>query len=159
MHSKRFYSPTKGRMSFDEVVRDIVAMMEEYPTEQYHIVVGSDSHSGVGELDFVSAIILHRVGKGGRYFWKRVRESQVYTLRQKIYKEATLSFELAKALMEELEARTLLDYDLEIHVDVGERGPTRELIDEVVGMIVGSGFAVKTKPDAYAASTVADKHT
>jgi hypothetical protein len=156
---ERFYSPTKGRMSFEEVIRDIVAEMETDPTECYHIVVGTDSHSGLGEMDFVSAIILHRVGKGGRYFWRRVREPRVYSLRQKIYKEAALSFELAKALMEELEARTPLDYDLEIHVDVGTRGPTRDLIDEVVGMIVGSGFAVKTKPDAYAASTVADKHT
>lgn len=157
--TERFYSPTKGRMSFEEVIRDIVSIMEDDPTVQYKIVVGSDSHSSLGEMDFVSAIIIHRVGKGARYFWSRVRESKIYTLRQKIYKEATLSFELAKVLMEELEDRTPLDYNLEIHVDVGEKGPTKELIDEVVGMIVGSGFAVKTKPDAYAASTVADKHT
>ncbi len=52
----------------------------------------------------------------------------------------------------------MLEYDLEIHIDVGEHGRTRELIDEVVGYIRGSGFAVKTKPDAYAASSVADKH-
>ena len=156
---ERFYSPTKGRMSFVEVIDDLVAIMEEDPEENYQIVVGTDSHAGLGEMDFVSAIIIHRVGKGGRYFWRRVREPKVHTLRQKIYKEALLSFELAKALMEALEERTLLDYNLEIHVDVGERGPTRELIDEVVGMIIGSGFAVKTKPDAYAASTVADKHT
>lgn len=85
-------------------------------------------------------MIVHRVGKGGRYFWKRIRERNIYTLRQKIYREALFSFELAKELMEELERRT------------------RELIDEVVGMIVASRFAVKTKPDAYAASCVADKH-
>jgi len=155
---ERFYSPSKGRMSFEEVIDDIVAVMEEDPEVRYEIVVGTDSHSSPGEMDFVSAVIIHRLGKGGRYFWRRVREPKIYTLRQKIYKEATLSFELAKAVMEELEARTLLDYNLEIHVDVGERGRTKELIDEVVGMIVGSGFAVKTKPDAYAASTVADKH-
>ncbi len=159
IHTERFYSPTKGRMSFAEVIEDIVAVMEEDPTVRYEIVVGTDSHSSLGEMDFVSAVIIHKVGKGGRYFWRRVRETKIYTLRQKIYKEATLSFELAKAVMEELEVRTPLDYNLEIHVDVGQRGPTKELIDEVVGMIVGSGFAVKTKPDAYAASTVADKHT
>ena len=155
----RFYSPTKGRMSFEEVISDIVRIMESDPEAPYLIVVGSDSHSSVGEVDFVSAIIIHRLGKGGRYFWRRIRESKIHTLRQKIYREATLSFELAKGLMEELEERTPLDYDLEIHVDVGERGKTKDLIDEVVGMIVGSGFSVKTKPYAYAASTVADKHT
>jgi predicted RNase H-related nuclease YkuK (DUF458 family) len=52
-----------------------------------------------------------------------------------------------------------LNYNLEIHVDVGEHGATREMIKEVVGMVTGNGFVAKTKPDAYAASYVADKHT
>ena len=154
----RFYSPTMGKLDFDQVVDEIVRIMEEDPHTRYEIVVGSDSHSSPGEMDFVTAVIIHRVGKGGRYFWKRIRERNIYTLRQKIYREALLSFELAKDLMEELERRTMLDYNLEIHVDVGRNGRTRELIDEVVGMIMASGFPVKTKPDSYAASCVADKH-
>ncbi len=168
-----FYSPTKGPLSFDEVIAEIEAIMEEEPRDQYEIVVGSDCHdSPAGEgfnrrrqrlekprtLEFVSAIIVHRKGKGGRYFWRRVREENIYTLRQKIYKEATLSFELARRLMRELASRTMLDYNLEIHIDVGEHGRTRELIDEVVGYIRAGGFAVKVKPEAYGASTVADKH-
>jgi hypothetical protein len=155
-------------MTFEEVIEDIVAIMSVEPQKRYIIVVGTDSHSTPMDhstegpqshvMDFVSAIIIHKVGKGGRYFWRRTQERHLYTLRQKIYKEATLSFELAKAVMEELEKKTLLDYNLEIHVDVGERGKTRELIDEVVGYIRGSGFDVKTKPEAYGASSVADKH-
>jgi len=158
--STKFYSPSKGEMSFHEVISDIVGIMEHDPDNHYEVIVGTDSHSNSGpkEMDFVTAIIIHTVGKGGRYFWKRSRERNIYTLRQKIYKEATLSFELARALMEELEQQTLLDYNLEIHVDVGERGKTREIIDEVVGYIRGGGFNVKTKPDAYGASCVADKH-
>jgi len=31
-------------------------------------------------------------------------------------------------------------------------------IKEVVGMVTGNGFVAKTKPDAWGASTVADKH-
>lgn len=50
-------------------------------------------------------------------------------------------------------------YDLEIHIDVGNVGKTREMIREVVGMVVGSGFTAKTKPDSWAASSVADKYT
>ena len=48
---------------------------------------------------------------------------------------------------------------MEIHVDVGEHGDTREMIKDVVGMVTGNGFVAKTKPYAYAASYVADKHT
>jgi hypothetical protein len=33
------------------------------------------------------------------------------------------------------------------------------MIREVVGMVNGNGFTAKTKPDSWAASTVADKHT
>lgn len=136
-------------------------MMQQDQRSEYEIVVGTDSHapSGDHEIDFVSAIVVHRMGKGGRYFWKRVTEDGIYTLRDKIYKEAFLSFELTKELMKKLEEETLLDYNLEIHVDVGQHGKTKEIIDEVVGMIIGSGFEVRTKPDSYGASTVADKHT
>jgi len=48
--------------------------------------------------------------------------------------------------------------ELEIHVDIGQNGPTREMIKEIVGMIKGSGFFVKIKPEAFAAATLADKH-
>jgi len=157
----QFYNPTEGRLNFGEVIDEIVGMMGQDQRSEYEVVVGTDSHapSGDHEIDFVSAIVVHRVGKGGRYFWKRVREDGIYTLRDKIYKEAFLSFELAKELMKRLEEETLLDYNLEIHVDVGQHGKTKDIIDEVVGMIIGSGFQVKTKPDSYGASTVADKHT
>jgi len=50
-------------------------------------------------------------------------------------------------------------YELEIHIDVGKQGPTREMIKEVVGMVTGSGYVAKTKPDSWGASSVADKHT
>ena len=50
-------------------------------------------------------------------------------------------------------------YDLEIHIDVGEAGPTREMIKEVVGLVTGNGFTAKTKPEGYGAFVVADKHT
>jgi len=156
---QRFFSPSRGPMTFPQVVRDIVGAMEAESDFPFQVIVGTDSHPSLGETDFVSAIILRRVGKGGRYFWKRSREGIYRELTRRIYREAALSFELAKALMEQLESHTLLDFNFEVHVDVGQNGKTRDLVDGVVGMIVGSGFPVKIKPDAYAASSVADKHT
>ena len=50
-------------------------------------------------------------------------------------------------------------YQLEIHIDVGRAGETREMIKEVVGIVTGNGFTAITKPDSYGASKVADKHT
>lgn len=156
---KRFYNPQHGEMAFPEVVDALVTTMEEDPKARYAIFVGTDSASGMREVDFVSAVVLHKIGKGGRYFWTREKSQRVHSLRQKIWHEAWLSFELAQNLIAVLTERVALVYNLEIHIDIGENGRTKEMIDEVVGMIIGSGFAVRIKPYAYAASSVADRYT
>ena len=154
-----FHNPSSGSMSFEEVVSTIVRGMREDPKAHYEILIGTDSSCSSGEVEFVSAIVLHKIGKGGRYFWTRHREEEIPLLRRRIWREAWLSFELAQRLLRCLSAFSRLQFNLEIHVDIGENGRTKEMIDEVVGMIVGSGLAVRIKPDAYAASAVADKYT
>ena len=42
---------------------------------------------------------------------------------------------------------------------MGKNGDARDMINEIVGMIRGNGFECKTKPDAFGASKVADRHT
>jgi len=155
----KFYNPHAGPLSFDEVVAALVGEMEADPKSRYEILVGTDSSTGTEMIDLVSAIVIHKIGKGGRYFWTRRREPKLPSLRQKIWREAWLSFELAQQLLARLAAVSLLPFNLEIHVDIGENGRTKTMIDEVVGMIIGSGFAVRIKPQAYAASSVADKYT
>ena len=46
-----------------------------------------------------------------------------------------------------------------IHADVGEKGRTKDMIREVVGMIKSNGFEAKIKPESFAASVVADRFT
>jgi predicted RNase H-related nuclease YkuK (DUF458 family) len=157
--SERFFNPSQGEMSFDEVIVALATEMQREPKDRYEVFVGTDSASGLENVDFVSAIVLHRFGHGGRYFWTREREKRVASLRHRIWREAWRSFELAQRLLKALSEASLLQFNLEIHVDIGENGRTKEMIDEVVGMIIGSGFAVRIKPEAYAASAVADKYT
>lgn len=154
-----FHNPHIGDMTFEAVVGELVSEMRTNPRDQFAILIGTDSSAGPDRLDFVSAIVLHRIGKGGRYFWTRRREPVMSSLRQRIWREAWLSFELAQQLMERLARVSLLQFNLEIHVDIGENGRTKEMIDEVVGMIIGNGMRVRIKPHAYAATSVADKHT
>ncbi len=155
---ENFISPTFGKMNLKSVTEHILAFMEEKLDSKYNIVVGTDSQNHK-DSDFVNVIVVHRVGEGGRYFWRRLREKKKATLRERIYREATISLELAEKLIKLLKKDPMLKYNFEIHVDIGEGGSTREMINEIVGMIRGSGFAVKTKPEAYGASTVADKYT
>lgn len=159
-----FFSPTKGKLTINEMISELVAFMSQEPDYFYRLVVGTDSKSGklkeAKTLPFVSAVVIHRKGKGGRYFWQKNRVEKIASLRDKIYAETLLSIQLAEKLVPQLTKRLNGQrYKLEIHIDVGDVGPTREMIKEVVGMVNGNGFTAKTKPESYGASCVADKHT
>lgn len=159
-----FHSPTKGELSLAQVAQEVSDFIDEEPRAVYRLVVGTDSQAkrlnGVSEIDFVTAVVIHRRGRGGRYFWHKERQHRVYVLREKIYTETLMSLELAGNLVPILRNKIPgSKYDLEIHIDVGPIGPTRDMIKEVVGMVTGNGYTAKTKPESYGASTVADKHT
>lgn len=160
----RFHSPSKGEMDIDGIVHEISGFVAESPDRNYRLVIGTDSQTkrinGIAEIDFVTAVVIHRIGAGGRYFWSRQRQRRKYVLREKIYTETARSLELAESLVPIIRrAIPAGKYDLEIHIDVGPLGPTRDMIKEVVGMVTGSGYTAKTKPESYGASTVADRHT
>jgi len=158
-----FHSPTKGRLQLAKVIREISDFVSQDSQDKYQLIVGTDSN-GDKRADFVTAVIVYRVGRGGRYFWKRTNGHKVYhTIRDRIYKEVTLSLETAQDLLAQLksllEDSQGLNCDFQIHIDVGQNGPTREMIKEVVGMVRGNGFKAKIKPASYAASHVADRYT
>jgi len=126
----------------------------------YEIIVGTDSQKlGKDSFDFVSALIIHRVGFGGIYFWKREVLKKRMSLKERIYTEATMSLQIAETFIELLKTNGISHLNIQIHVDIGHNGETRSLINEVVGMIRGSGYQVKIKPEAFGASKVADRYT
>lgn len=155
-----FQSPTYGELELQSVRARIIDFLAKDPHSVYQIVVGTDSqpHNGSG-VDFVTAIVVHRKGHGGIYFWKRTVKKMHYVLRQRMYEEATHSLVMAEEVVALLHQDGITKYDVEIHVDIGKFGPTREMISEIIGMIRGSGYRVKMKPDSYAASKVADRYT
>lgn len=164
-----FNSPTWGFLPLAKMLARAAAYIQNFPENKYRLVVGTDSQpassagrpasNGKESTDYVTAFVIHRVGAGGIYFWHRTIGPKVFNLRERIYTEALLSLQMAQILIEDFERYGLMKYDLEIHVDIGNGGETREMIAEVVGMVRGNGFKVKTKPEAYGASKVADRHT
>lgn len=156
-----FRSPTSGKLTFDQLVLEVASFIEKENNSHFRIVVGTDSELTVKDTaHFVSAVVVHHVGHGGVYFWGEMTRSGIKDLRQRMYEEATYSLILAQRLIGEFKKKDLpLEKFLEIHVDVGMGGDTKVMINEIVGMIKGSGFLCKTKPDSFAASSVADRHT
>ena len=155
-----FFSSSLGiRLTAPEVVREIVGFMNFRPGEHYKVTIGTDSEIGSDKnADFVTAIVVHRIGNGGRYFWRRFELGNFHTLRDRMIREALISLDVAKEVLIELKKSELPEFEFEIHADIGVNGPTKVLIQEIVGMIRANNFEVKTKPESYAASNVADRH-
>lgn len=155
-----FYSDTSGRLSFDDVIAKVMAYVSKDPSAQYRIFIGSDSLSYETRVSIVSTIVVYRVGNGGQYFWHRFMRDGIHNLRGKIHAEVECSIELAQKVLKVLEGKIRdLPNTLEIHVDVGQNGKTRDLISEVTGWIRAYGITAKTKPESVAATSVADRRT
>lgn len=154
----KMYSPSRGLMSFDEVMEDILQYLTEEPAYLYKLIVGTDSQTRETTC-FVSAIILHRVGKGARYYYSRINHRKIASLRQRVFYETSMSLEMADHLTGYLASLGREDLKVEIHLDIGNNGDTRDLIKEIVGMVMGSGFDAKIKPFACGATKVADRYT
>ena len=159
-----FYNPSRGNLKIDQVIDEILGYIGDKPEKFYDIIVGCDSSSGE-KPDFPVAVVILRVGEGGRFFLKKInyKNRKFYNWKTRILEEVFLSCELALFLRESLE-KTLKDSPFHyqfryIHADIGENGDTREMIKEVTGLIRGNGFEPKIKPESYAASTVADRYS
>lgn len=155
-----FTSPSRGQVSFQEMFEDLVNYTNEFPDENYKLIIGTDSHSFLNEsVIYVTAVVVYRVGKGGRFYYQKQKTHYMESLRQRIYYETSLSLEVASRLTEKLAQNGDCQLNVEIHLDVGEKGETRDIIREVVGMVIGSGYQAFIKPDSYGATTVADRFT
>jgi len=153
-----FVSPTKGPIPFDTMFEDIISFITESPSSEYKLIIGTDSHAR-DDICFVTAVVIHRKGKGARYYYQKKRERNITSLRQRIFYETSMSLGVASRMAGKIARNGYSGLNVEIHLDVGPKGETKELVREIVGMVVGSGFDAKIKPDSFGASKVADKHT
>lgn len=162
-----FFNPTKGNLKIDRVIGEVINYISEKPEKFYDIIVGCDS-SSEEEPHFPVALVVLRVGEGGRFFLKRIayKGRRFFNWKQRVLEEVFLSCQLALCLKEIIEKgiknskRENPHYQFRyIHADVGENGQTKDMIKEVTGLIKGNGFEPKIKPESFVASTVADRYS
>ncbi len=160
-----FFNTTKQSLSLVDVVREIVHYVGEgFPDRyQYRIIVSTDTlaREGKGEIvTFVTAIVIHQIGHGARFFASRTTRDDIYTFRDRIYLETirsiTLAQELRSRLKEFIHEDYLLSENFMIDADVGENGKSKVLVREIIGLIVGNGFNARVKPEGIGVY-VADK--
>lgn len=146
-------------MTLEEMIRDVQSFIADDVDAHYKIVIGTDSQTTAEATVFVTAVIIHRIGKGARFYTRKVRTRPIHNLRYRIYRETEFSLELMERLKNSGFISASADLPLEIHLDVGQRGESRKMIQEVVGWVTATGYTVKIKPEAYGASAVADRFT
>lgn len=149
------FRTAKGiKLSKDNLIREIVNFILENKNYKYKILVGTDSEKQKDRIEFISVIVIHRVGYGARYFWKRSYSSSM-DLYSRLWQEALFSLEISKELLKNL-INPLIDFYFEVHLDVGVNGKSQSVIKELINLIKGHGFQVKVKPESFAATKIAD---
>ena len=159
MGEKLFNDSFGTKIGVKQVVGEVVRFMKEDPKRKYKVMIGTDSDGSSEEIiDFITAVVVHRIGNGGRYFWRRASLNRFHTLRDRIIKEVMFSLDTAKEVLAALKELDGPQFDFEIHIDVGEKGETKMVMQEVLGMVRAYNFEARVKPESYAASKVADRH-
>jgi uncharacterized protein len=165
-----FFNPTKGNLSLEGVLDEMIGYMSLKPEGSYEIIVGCDS-SSIDNPHFPIAVAILRTGEGGRFFLKTITYPESMSKkfsfwRNRITEEVILSCEMALAMRDSFKKKmeSLKDNNFQynfryIHADIGENGKTKDMIKELTGMIIGNGFEPKIKPESYVASSLADKYS
>ena len=157
----KFQNSKHEWLTLEKVLERIIEFIDEMPEFEYKLSIGTDSMTYKAS-HFVLAIVLHRVGKGGIYFYKRFDHPGIKDLRTKLYKETSFSIETADLLLSSLldiDEKILDKINFSIHLDIGNNGPTKDLIKELEGWVMAVGYDYEIKPNSYAASFVADKYS
>ena len=140
---------------------EIISLIGDHTGANGKVFIGTDSFIKKQDCIFSTAICLYGADcqVGGRYFIKRkkFKKNIYHTLLQRIMAEVQKSVEIGLQLLEIIPI-----LDIEIHLDISESSKengTSKFTDMLTGYTKGAGFEYKIKPDAFAAMTVADKHS
>lgn len=134
------------------------------------VSVGTDSQKGggPGSYKFATVILITtsedlggvRVGRGGMIvaatYYNVFKQKAKELVNERMVYEVGKSVEVAYQIAPLLD---LYEIPLEIHADINPdpAHDSNKALQEAVGYILGMGYSFKVKPDAWAASTAADK--
>lgn len=140
-----------GRRPVD-LKAEIRALMLEDPNREF--VIGTDSQNSKSRTEYITVVIVLQPGKGGRCFFARERVPRIRSLRERLLKEAWMSVELGMELNDVIPDASRLTIHIDANPDT--KFKSSDVVQEMVGLVLGQGFGAVTKPDAWAASHAAD---
>jgi predicted RNase H-related nuclease YkuK (DUF458 family) len=120
------------------------------------VCIGTDSQVKGNYTEFATVIVFLRKGKGGFMLIHNEQSTVNYSIKERMIMEVSKSIEIAYELCELF---TQYDVDMEVHADINTNPQFKSnvALSEATGYILGMGFAFKTKPEAFASSSCANK--
>lgn len=159
-------------MPFERVFERIVAFMKRYPGGNYRLMVGTDSQVHKSQTTFITGIVIQNKGNG---VWACIRKvivpRRMTHLHERISLELSLTEEIVSMFTDERKSELInivlpylyqgATFTMEGHIDIGagKRNKTREFVKEMVTRIESMGVEPKIKPNAFVASSYANRYT
>ena len=158
-------SETYGKLNLCDIPEKMMDFYDRNRVygEPMELTVGTDSQNHSSGTKIVTVISMICKGHGGIFFYESEYRELISIIKQKLETETYISLETASALLDELgksEYRVLMDNcPFSIHIDAGNapHGKTKDLIQGLTGWVHAMGYHCEVKPDAYSASSVADR--
>ncbi len=157
MSKTTWYTGSNNNTTFDDIIEEI----KQHTYSNGTIYIGTDSFFIKNKCIFSTAICLYGADKqkGGRYFYTKsyLNKKQFPELSIRMIKEAENTINLANTIINNIPSAKL-----ELHLDISPQENnegTSHLANMLIGYVKGSGYECRIKPDAFAAASIADKHS
>ncbi|MEH7416189.1 ribonuclease H-like YkuK family protein [Neobacillus drentensis] len=167
-----FQNLQENGLSFEQVFERIVTFMSLNPKGNYRLMVGTDSQVHKSHTVFITGIVIQNKGNG---VWACIRKvvvpRKMIQLHERISLELSLTEEIVAMFTEERKTKLITivlpyvyegaTFTMEGHIDIGagKRNKTREFVKEMVTRMESMGVEPKIKPDAFVASSYANRYT
>jgi len=151
------------KYTMDEIGDFLRAYVRDYRFKdcEYDIAIGTDSQMVGHAFQFISVISVHRIGKGGLYFYHKefVPRATFPIENQKM----RMFDEVARSISLGLHFREIQKLEPQLHIDASPSHKAQEFTakfsDQLKGYVQSCGFECMLKPESYVAHAIADKHT
>ncbi|MEC5423328.1 ribonuclease H-like YkuK family protein [Virgibacillus sp. C22-A2] len=168
----RFQNLQEKHMTFNQVFEHIVRFMRSRPTGNYRLIVGTDSQVHSQMTIFITGIVIRNKGKG---VWACIRKviipRRMLHLYERISYEMSFSEEIVSLFTAERKEQLIniilpyiyqgASFKMEGHIDIGagSKNKTRAFVEEMVNRMKVIGVEPKIKPNAFVASSYANRYT
>jgi predicted RNase H-related nuclease YkuK (DUF458 family) len=138
-----------------EAVKNVL-IEEAKNNTKLKVCIGTDSQVKANTTEFATVIVFLREHRGGFMYFHNEKTTTKYHIKERMLLEVAKSIEVAYELCDLFIENHV---EMEIHADINTNPQfkSNDALKDSMGYIVGMGFNIKVKPEAFASSCCADR--